>query len=168
MKSGEAYDFMEWFCDLPYRHKIFISGNHDMCMYDADNIEGLPDNVHYLCNSSIVLDGIKFFGIPMFMEDVVDGNLDKMIGRIPKDTDILITHQPPYELCDMADYGSGPTHHGDRLLRRQVEHMNLKYHLFGHEHDANGVVKVGETVFSNACILDSQYQMIGKPRLFML
>ncbi len=36
----EAIDFMNWFCDLPYRHKIFISGNHDACLYGV-NIDGL-------------------------------------------------------------------------------------------------------------------------------
>lgn len=32
----EAIDFMQWFCDLPYKHKVFVAGNHDMCMYGAD------------------------------------------------------------------------------------------------------------------------------------
>lgn len=27
--SSEALDFMEWFCGLPYAHKIFVAGNHD-------------------------------------------------------------------------------------------------------------------------------------------
>lgn len=27
--SSEALDFKEWFCDLPYAHKIFVAGNHD-------------------------------------------------------------------------------------------------------------------------------------------
>lgn len=36
----EAYDFMNWFCNLPYEHKVFIAGNHDMCMYGADHIGG--------------------------------------------------------------------------------------------------------------------------------
>ena len=34
----EAYDFMNWFCNLPYEHKVFIAGNHDMCMYMAEHI----------------------------------------------------------------------------------------------------------------------------------
>ena len=45
----EALDFLNWFCDLPYKHKIFICGNHDECLYEA-SIEGLDSNVHYLCN----------------------------------------------------------------------------------------------------------------------
>ena len=31
----EAIDFMNWFCDLPYPHKIFICGNHDACLYGS-------------------------------------------------------------------------------------------------------------------------------------
>ena len=49
-----------------------VAGNHDMCMYGADKVVGLPENVHYLCNSSVIIDGIKFYGMPMFMEYVMD------------------------------------------------------------------------------------------------
>lgn len=68
----EAIEFMQWFCDLPYKHKVFVTGNHDMCMYGADKVEGLPENVHYLCNSSVIIDGIKFYGMLMFMEYAMD------------------------------------------------------------------------------------------------
>ena len=53
--SSEALDFMRWFSALPYAHKIFVAGNHDAC--------------HYLCNSSVEIDGVTFYGVPMFMED---------------------------------------------------------------------------------------------------
>lgn len=42
--ESEAIDFMNWFCDLPHKHKIFICGNHDECLYGA-NIDGLDNNV---------------------------------------------------------------------------------------------------------------------------
>ena len=32
----EAIDFMNWFCDLDYPHKIFICGNHDDCLYGVE------------------------------------------------------------------------------------------------------------------------------------
>ena len=54
----EAIDFMNWFCDLSYPHKIFICGNHDACLYRA-NIDGLDENVHYLCNSGVTINAIN-------------------------------------------------------------------------------------------------------------
>lgn len=45
--EAEALDFLEWLCDLPYRHKVFVAGNHDACLYGA-TLDGLDDNVHYL------------------------------------------------------------------------------------------------------------------------
>jgi Icc-related predicted phosphoesterase len=158
----EAYDFMNWFCGLQYTHKIFISGNHDMCMYGAVNIDGLPDNVHYLCNSEVVIEGYKFFGIPMFMEDVNDGSLDNIINGIPNGVDILVTHQPPFGIGDIWH----KQHLGDKTLCNRINELpSLKAHLFGHQHDANSLIIQGNTIFSNATVLDCQYNLIASPRV---
>lgn len=125
----EAEGFMEWFCSLPYRHKIFIAGNHDMCLYGA-NIEGLPDNVHYLCNEAITIDGIKFYGVPMFLHDDLEGNFPELYGRIPDDTDVLLTHQAPLGILDEQD----GINFGDYYLYKRVIEIKPKYHLFGHIH----------------------------------
>ena len=93
--EAEAIDFLNWFCDLPYRHKIFICGNHDDCLYGA-NIGGLDANVHYLCNSSTEIDGVKFYGVPMFTGDCVTDRQSRNIARIPADTNVLVTHTPPH------------------------------------------------------------------------
>lgn len=76
----EAIDFLNWFCDLPYNHKIFICGNHDDCLYGAD-IDGLDGNVHYLCNSGIEIEGMKFYGMPMFMDDCMTDRQDINITK---------------------------------------------------------------------------------------
>lgn len=126
----EAYDFMNWFRNLPYEHKVFIAGNHDMCMYGADPIEGLSPNVHYLYNNSIVIDCMKFYGISMFMEDCMDGKLDMFIHNIPDDVDILITHMPPKGICDIADYGKGLEHRGNATLAEHLKVLHPTCHLF--------------------------------------
>ncbi|MCQ2295230.1 MAG: metallophosphatase domain-containing protein [Bacteroidales bacterium] len=162
----EAYDFMNWFSDLPYRHKVFVAGNHDMCLYGAEGIEGLPEDVHYLCNSGVEIDGWRFWGIPLFMEDSINGSQKDYYKQIPSDTDILVTHQPPLGILDLTDYGSGLSHHGDSILRECVGALSLKYHLFGHEHDDSGVQKQGNTVFSNASMLDNSYSIAFMYRLF--
>lgn len=162
----EALDFMNWLCDLPYKHKIFIAGNHDVCMYGAEAVEGLPDDVYYLCYSSVIIDGIKFHGVPMFIEDCKNGSYDEKCQSIPIDTDILITHQPPLMICDLGNHGCGINHYGNLTLAQRVSKLNLKYHLFGHEHEAYGIIKIKNTVFSNASIVDNKYNIVNKPRLF--
>lgn len=125
----EVKEFVEWFCDLYYLHKIFIAGNHDLCLYGA-NIEGLPDNVHYLCNDSITIDGIKFYGAPMFLHDDLEGNFPKLYSCIPDDTDVLLTHQAPLGILDEQD----GINYGDYYLYKRVIEVKPKYHLFGHLH----------------------------------
>ena len=164
----EAYDFMNWFCNLPYEHKVFIAGNHDMCMYGADHIGGLSKNVHYLYNNSIVIDGMKFYGIPMFMEDCMDGKLDMFIHNIPDDVDILITHMPPKGICDIADYGKGLEHRGNATLAEHLKVLHPTCHLFGHEHDAYGTATIGNVIYSNACVVDSRYNLISNPTIINL
>lgn len=68
--SSEALDFMRWFSTLPYAHKIFVAGNHDACLYGAV-IDGLDPNCHYLCNSSVEIDGVHSMGSPCLWRTVV-------------------------------------------------------------------------------------------------
>ena len=125
----EAEDFIHWFCDLPYQHKIFIAGNHDNCLYGT-KIEGLPDNVHYLCNESVTINGIKFYGVPMFLQDDLDGKFSELYNQIPYDTDVLLTHQPPFSILDESD----GVHLGDHDLYKRVIEIMPIFHLFGHIH----------------------------------
>ena len=142
----EVKDFIEWFSGLSYAHKIFIAGNHDNCLYGA-NIEGLPDNMHYLYNDSITIDGIKFYGVPMFLQDDLDGNFPELFGRIPADTDVLLTHQPPLGILDEQD----GINYGDYTLYKRVMDVRPKYHLFGHLHHTEKTQEVFRRVrFSNA------------------
>ncbi len=163
--EAEAYDFMNWFCDLPYPHKIFIAGNHDFCMYGAETVDGLPANVHYLCNSGISVFGIRFYGMPMFIQDCIGGQYNKHLLDIPDDTDVIVTHQPPYGVLDFSDYGSGPACHGDVFLRRHVFDVKPRCHLFGHEHGCYGVEESCGITFSNAAVLDDGYNLVHSPNL---
>ena len=44
----EALNFLNWLIEQPYRHKIFVTGNHDLCLWEAENIEDLPNNIYFL------------------------------------------------------------------------------------------------------------------------
>lgn len=54
--ENEVLDFLNWFCDWDYSHKIFVAGNYDDYLY-YEQIEGLPigildfdDNINYGCH----------------------------------------------------------------------------------------------------------------------
>ena len=158
--TAETVDFINWFCDLPYRHKMFIAGNHDACLYGA-SLNGLDANCHYLCNSGICIDGVNFYGVPMFMEDAMNGKCDEHIKSIPDDTDVFVTHQPPFGILDFAD----GIHYGNKELMNKVEAVKLKAHLFGHIHNEYGVTQWHGTVFSNAALMNDGYALTNKPRM---
>lgn len=159
----EAIDFMNWFCDLPYAHKIFICGNHDDCLYGA-HIEGLDPNVHYLCNSGVEIDGVKFYGVPMFMGDCVTDRQQRNIERIPTDTDVLITHSPAYGILDFDDN----INYGDERLLAKVMEIHLRLHLFGHIHAQHGIITEHSITFSNGAIMNADYTNLNVPNILEL
>ena len=152
--EGEVLDFLNWFIELPYAHKIFITGNHDLCLWDADGIEDMPDNVHFLQDRGCVVDGVKFFGLAYNHSE----------AQIPNDIDVLVTHEPPVMILDE----SNNTHWGNAPLRNRVLEVMPKYHLFGHAHEGYGTEKHNDIVFSNGAMLDDFYKMCHKPKVFLL
>ena len=159
----EALDFMNWLCDLPYPQKMFICGNHDDCLYGA-TIDGLDGNVHYLCNSGVEIDGVKFYGVPMFMGDCITDHQSKHYANIPEDTDVLISHTPPFGILDFDDninYGS------EELLAR-IKAVQPRLHLFGHIHFRHGTTVLNGTTFSNGALMNVGYSNFRIPNLIEL
>lgn len=156
----EALDFLNWFCDLPYAHKIFICGNHDDCLYGA-NIDGLDPNVHYLCNSGVEIDGMKFYGVPMFMGDCITDRQARNIANIPKDTDVLITHSPAYGILDFDD----DINYGDEQLFSKIMEIHPQLHLFGHIHAQHGIMTEHGITYSNGSVMNADYTTLNTPNI---
>lgn len=150
----EVLDFLNWFIELPYSHKIFVTGNHDLCLWDAEDIEDLPDNVHFLQDKSVEIDGVMFFGLAY-------NHSEKLI---PDDTDVVITHEPPVMILDE----SSGIHWGNAPLRNRITEIKPRYHLFGHAHEGYGIQKQEGIVFSNASLLDDKNRLVRKPRLIQI
>ena len=149
----EVLDFLNWYIELPYPHKIFVTGNHDLCLWDAEGIENLPENVYFLQDCGIEIDGVKFFGLAYNHQE----------DMIPDNTDVVITHEPPVMILDR----SAGTHWGNAPLRNRIMEVKPRYHLFGHAHGGYGRLKQDGIVFSNAALLDDMNRLVRKPRLFM-
>ena len=161
--EAETVDFLNWFCELPHPHKIFICGNHDECLYGT-SIDGLDNNVHYLCNSGVEIDGVKFYGVPMFMADCISEQQNRNYMDIPDDTDVLVTHTPPYGILDYDDN----IHYGSEKLLQRVLAVSPRLHLFGHIHRQHGVTDNGRTNFSNGAIMNVDYTDLHSPTLIEL
>ena len=145
----EVLDFLNWYIDLPYKYKIFVTGNHDLCLWDAQGIEDLPDNVFFLQDRGVTIDGVKFFGIAYL---------------IPEGTDIVITHEPPIMILDE----SVGTHWGNFPLFKRIMEVRPRYHLFGHAHESCGTLKQDDIIFSNGAILDNFYHISHQPKVFLI
>ncbi|HEY1024467.1 MAG TPA: metallophosphatase domain-containing protein [Sphingobacteriaceae bacterium] len=166
-------DFLNWFSALDYRHKIFIAGNHDFFFEEeTDNYikKVVPDNIIYLNDSGVTIDGINIWGSPVtprFFDWAFNRDRGKEIDRhwnlIPESTDILITHGPPNGILDYIQPGY---HVGCEDLQKRVKKTKPLLHVFGHIHGAYGQYSNGKTTFINASIVDEQYEIKNPPILF--
>lgn len=156
--------FLKWYGNLNYEHKIFIAGNHDW-IFERDRSWGIQlvnryskkySKIHYLEDNGVELMGVKFYGTPVnrpFFDWAFNRPEEKMAqhwAAIPDDTDVLITHNPPYMIKDFSSGGS-EEHCGSPSLYREVtERIKPDIHVFGHIHEQYGVSYIGETTFINA------------------
>jgi Icc-related predicted phosphoesterase len=146
--EGEVLDFLNWFCELDYPHKIFVAGNHDFCL-DGEKIKGLPKTCHYLCNSGVEINGVKFWGIPYFLSNELNGDFAAQTEKIPADADVLISHRPPLGILDFVE----GENFGCSDLLQAVLKIRPKYHLFGHAHAGYGIEKSASTTFVNGALM---------------
>lgn len=178
--SGRGYEkeikkFLNWFSEQPFKYKIFIAGNHDF-FFEQKNTEEvkqiIPENVIYLNDSGITIEGIKIWGSPIqpwfhnwAFNRQRGAGISKHWELIPKDTDILITHGPPFEVLDMTVGGMCV---GCEDLTRYVNEIKPRYHIFGHIHEAYGQKTQNATFFVNASVLNERYELVNPPVVFDL
>lgn len=170
--GADCGDFLKWIQDLPYAHKIIVPGNHDLYWYGKTAADMRTDQadrtVHILSYDSVCLMGLKFYGLPMFIPDILSGAYFRFIENIPQDTDILISHEPPLGILDRPKGQFLKPYPSHMELTKRVQEIRPRYHLFGHEHDAYGILKQDGTVFSNAALLDRHYVLQRAPRRFII
>lgn len=171
--------FLDWYAALPHKHKIFVPGNHDW------GFETQPDKYAKMCeergiillnDSGVEIEGLKFWGSPitpwfyswafnrrrtieqasMFNSPWIKNYWD----LIPEDTNVLITHGPPYGILDELLYADG-TQKGEfagcEELLAAVKRIKPDIHLFGHIHCGYGEKHIDGTSFYNGSMLDEMY-----------
>jgi len=171
-RMEEILNFGRWFARQPHALKIFVAGNHDL-MFEK-NLDSakflLPSSITYLQDSKVVFNGVKFYGSPWqprFFDWAFNVDRGPEIAKkwalIPEDTNVLITHGPPFGIGDLVpDYNdkTKTLNVGDEeLLKRVNQLQQLKLHTFGHIHEGAGI----HGKFVNASSLNGKYQYVNKP-----
>lgn len=151
------------------KNKIVIAGNHDTL---AETNPVLVKNIFnengiiYLQDSGVTIEGINFWGSPWtpefnnwaFMKE--DRLLKYQWDKIPKTTDVLITHGPPYSILDKVN---GQYSVGSETLESSVLRKKPKIHIFGHIHEGYGKQSSKYTDFYNVSIVNDKYELVNKP-----
>jgi Icc-related predicted phosphoesterase len=167
----EIRNFYKWFSRLnQYKYKINIAGNHDWFFEKTPQFvkETVPDNVIYLEDSGAEIEGLYFYGTPVqkpFNNWAFNREEDKLAQHweaIPNNTDVLITHSPPYGIMDWSRH-SKSAQGSPSLLHEIQQRIKPKIHCFGHMHECHGIEIINETTFINATVLDDKYVVAHEP-----
>jgi len=170
-------DFSYWLKIQPFKYKIIIGGNHDELLeklgYNIIKNDYFKeqDNIFYLENNNCIIEGIKFWGSPItpafnnwFFSANRGNEIAKIWKKIPKDTDVIITHGPPYGVLDETLRGEKV---GCYDLGLAVIKIEPRYHIFGHIHLEGGkAVFQNGTTFINCSVLDEDYDLVNEPIIF--
>jgi len=140
----------------------------------------------YLEDSSVDVYGLKVWGAPwqpFFYNWAFQLSRGKELSEkwalVPEDTDILVTHGPPYCHGDKVSLdrckrsGDNLEYTGDRMLMDRVAAIDgLQFHVFGHVHAGMGCSrqKGVAATFVNAATLDERYipAPTHKPIMFFI
>ena len=160
--AAALIDFDEWLGELPHAYRVVIPGNHDGFLEDSTRRQ-LITNASLLINEGIEVMGLKIWGsptTPLLGEAfgvVSDRDRAKLYSRIPADTDILVTHGPPYGILDQAP--GSEYHAGCQQLLSAVRRIKPMLHVFGHSHAGYGSFSTPDTLFVNAALPGNGYDL---------
>jgi Icc-related predicted phosphoesterase len=171
--TDDGTKFTQWLHKLPYPSKIMVFGNHDGYYDIITNyvVNNFYDDIVILNNNSYTYNKngneINIFGSPHSVEFgswwfmLKDEELEKLWEKIPDNTDILITHGPPYGILDKTYAGINA---GSKTLAKRIAELKkLKYHIFGHIHEAFGTVTIGQVTYLNTSLLNERYKFVNNP-----
>jgi len=178
--AEEIARFDSWLAAQPHREKIVVAGNHDFLFErEPERARQLLTAGTYLCDSGLTVEGVRFWGSPWqpwFMDwafNLPRGSaLEARWRLIPEGTDVLVTHSPPHGILDEVarllsfeiEAGHGPDAHvGCEELRKAVERLRPRLHVFGHIHESYGRESRDGVAFVNASNCDRRYRPVNPP-----
>jgi len=170
----ELKPFAGWFSGLPHKHKVMVAGNHDdLLSIDPEIVTSL--GIHYLAYASVTLEGLLIYGGPFYT--VPDKRVyriderwaafkisevwaERAFSEAPSNPDIVVTHRPPRGTLDWV-IGDG-VHGGSLAVKKYVERVKPRLHVFGHIHDSRGKTQTPGTLtlYVNAACHDENMNFV--------
>lgn len=165
-------DFHKWLNKQQAGYVVSVQGNHELNV--EKNFEQMKEvaekacpGVHFIAEGGVNIEGINIWGsavTPWFRNwawNVERGpKIKAHWDKIPTNTNILVTHGPPYGILDIVPFANGTPKERvgcHDLLNRLIDLPDLKMHIFGHIHHSHGAEMVANVRFYNASICDEAY-----------
>jgi hypothetical protein len=163
-----VYDYHEWLAGQPAKVVLSIFGNNEKyrkIYFDSKKpeIEDIaPGIIHFISDGPVNIENLKIYCLSWASLD--PNSQQARFPSIPQDTQILITHEPPYGILDFSE--SDGRHVGSRALLERIKQLpDLMLHIYGHAHGSHGECDLrfpGTNLihFANASMCDESHQNI--------
>lgn len=160
-------EFRDWLHTVQATEIVLIPGNHSFAWFRLKPmIERDQLRCHVLIDAGINLFGLNIWGspwvggLPDWAFNLTELQLEHRWAQIPLGTDILMTHDAPYEIDEWRSTLPGTASHGgSKTLLQHVERVKPTLHVFGHLHEAKGEWQHGPTRLVNVAVKDNTYRL---------
>eukprot|EP00040_Diaphanoeca_grandis_P003302 m.24557 g.24557 ORF g.24557 m.24557 type:complete len:344 (-) comp14645_c0_seq1:29-1060(-) len=175
----EIVDFADWLDKQPFKHKLVVPGNHDLVCdgefycnhwqeWHASRVDytralaRLRESCTVLLDGMIIIKGVSFYGNsaqprqpkvrrPMAFGMVRGEQLKAAWQKIPRTTNVLLTHTPPFGVLDTERDRVPERNHGCEELKKRLTAPNdIALHVFGHIHHCAGTKQTKRCLYVNA------------------
>lgn len=163
--------YHEWLNQQPAARIISGNGNHEEWV--EKNFEEAKSialtacpRVDFIEEGGVTIEDVNFWYsaiTPWFNDWAYNRrpgpDIDKHWQLIPEDTDVLITHGPPYGVLDVVYYSNGVPKErvGCWNLKERIKQVKPDIHIFGHIHGSHGEVHEEGVSYYNVAICDEMY-----------
>lgn len=157
-KKWQEEVFLPWLHYQPAGEKIIVAGNHDF-LWQREKPQG---NFHYLEDTGVSLSGWNFWGTPWTPPQpgeaprwafrLPEEELEKKFHKVPDDTDVLLSHGPPWGLLDWT----GGRHAGSEAMLRCLDRVGPAAFFCGHIHESSGPLVYRGSLLLNTTMRDRE------------